>query len=95
MSKIAWWIPSLVLAGFFFLGAGDALACVGCRTPGEGLGHQERTIQAGLAFSWSVLFLLAVVFAVLGSLVMLIVRTCRAVDARHAVVVRSSAPRRP
>lgn len=43
-----------------------ANACVGCRQVGEGVAKVEpETIQAGIALSWSVLFLLAVVFGVL------------------------------
>lgn len=57
------------------------MACVGCRTPGESLGDPAKTIQAGIAMSWSVLFLLATVFGVLTLLGFLLVRACRLADA--------------
>jgi heme/copper-type cytochrome/quinol oxidase subunit 2 len=76
---------SVGLALFLVL-AGEALACVGCRTTGETLGDPQKIIQAGIAFSWSVLFMLVVVFTAVSGLVVFLVRTCRAVDARHQMV---------
>jgi hypothetical protein len=70
----------LATLGFFAM---DAAACVGCRAPGDTLGNPEKTIQAGLAFSWSVLFMLLVVMSAISGLVWFMVRTCHAVDARH------------
>jgi hypothetical protein len=84
----------ILLLGLCFIGVESAFACVGCRTPGEGMGNQERTLQAGLAFSWSVLFMLTVVFSVLSSLIVLVVRACRVADARHTATVQSNYPPR-
>lgn len=74
-------IGFLVTLGVF---AVDAYSCVGCRTQGDTLGDPEKILQAGLAFSWSVLFMLVVVMGMISGLVWFLVRTCRAVDARHS-----------
>lgn len=82
-----------VLASSLFawlLASPQAGACVGCRTEGETLGDPQQIVQAGLAFSWSVLFMLAVVFTLIFGLVWFLVNTCRAADARHAVVQNTS-----
>ncbi len=62
---------------FWLVGVGLAEACVGCRTPGESLSDPTKTIQAGLAFSWSVLFMLGAMFAAVGILIGTIIRACR------------------
>lgn len=70
--KISW------LAIFcWILSVGLVEACVGCRTPGESLSDPSKTVQAGLAFSWSVLFMLGAVATGVGLLVGVIVRACR------------------
>lgn len=61
--------------------AGPILACTGCREPGEDV--ESSTVMAGMAFSWTVLFMLAVVFSMFGGLGTYMWRTIKAVDARH------------
>jgi hypothetical protein len=70
--KVSW----LVMLGWI-LSISLVEACVGCRTPGESLGDPTKTVQAGLAFSWSVLFMLGAVATGVGLLVGVIVRGCR------------------
>lgn len=90
----AWWVGAVFV--LFALSLGTSEACVGCRTPGESLGDPQKTIQAGIAFSWSVLFLLAVVFAVLAGLTAWMAKTCREAQTRHQLVpVRSDRPPQP
>lgn len=43
-----------------------ALACEGCKMAASKGVSEPQTIMAGMAFSWSVLFMLAVVFLLLG-----------------------------
>ena len=62
-----------------------ALACVGCREPGVGNSEEPQTVLAGVGFSIGVLCMLAVVFAVVGSMVFMIVRTCRSLDEKNKV----------
>lgn len=81
---------------WFTFSLGTAQACVGCRTPGESLGDPQQTIQAGLAFSWSVLFLLAVVISVVAGLSVWITKTCREVEQKHQLIpVRTQRPESP
>jgi heme/copper-type cytochrome/quinol oxidase subunit 2 len=79
-------LSRIAVAAFFSwcLLALNANACVGCRTQGDTLGNPEQIIQAGLAFSWSVLFMLVVVMSIVSWLVWFLIRTCRAVDSRHS-----------
>lgn len=62
-----------------------ALACVGCREPGVGNNDEPQTVLAGVGFSIGVLCMLAVVFAVVGSMVFMIVRTCKRLDEKNKV----------
>ncbi|MFZ4484311.1 MAG: hypothetical protein ACOYOL_10075 [Chthoniobacterales bacterium] len=64
------------------LQAGPLLACTGCREPGEDV--EASTVMAGVGLSWSVLFMLAFVFALSGGLGAFMWKTVRAVDARNA-----------
>ncbi len=59
---------------------GAALACAGCREPGENV--EAATIQAGIGFSWGVLFMLAVVFSIITALTAYLWQAIRAADAR-------------
>lgn len=61
-----------------FWTAGPLLACAGCREPGEDV--ESATVMAGLAFSWGVLFMLAVVFSLFGGLGTYVWRTIKALD---------------
>jgi large-conductance mechanosensitive channel len=58
-------------------------ACVGCREPGVGNIDEPQTVLAGVGFSLGVLCMLVVVFAVVGTMVFLIVRTCRSLDEKY------------
>jgi len=62
-----------------------AFACVGCREPGVGNIDEPQTVLAGVGFSIGVLCMLVVVFAVVGSMVFMIVRTCRSLDKKNNV----------
>jgi hypothetical protein len=57
------------------------MACVGCREPGsETVAKESPTVLAGWAFSWSVLFMLLLVFLVIGGMSLYIWRTCRRLE---------------
>lgn len=58
----------------------EAAACVGCRQPGTSGPAEPQTITAGIALSWGVLSMLAVVLAIVGGLTWYIVTTCRRLD---------------
>lgn len=61
-----------------------AQACVGCREPGTlTLEHESPTVLAGMAFSWSVLFMLGFVMLIGFGMSFYIWRTCRALDQKH------------
>lgn len=62
--------------------AGPLLACAGCREPGEDV--ESATVMAGLALSWGVLFMLAVVFSLFGGLGAYVWRTIKALDGTRA-----------
>lgn len=62
-----------------------AQACVGCREPGsETLNHEAPTVLAGMAFSWSVLFMLIFVLAVVCGMAAYIWQTCQRLDRERA-----------
>lgn len=61
------------------LAAPQVMACVGCRTPGSTV-VEQKTVLAGAGFSWSVLFMLAAVFCLVGFMVSYIIKTCREID---------------
>jgi hypothetical protein len=58
----------------------QALACVGCRQPGTTGPVETQTITAGIALSWGVLGMLAIVLAIIGSMTYYIVSTCKRLD---------------
>ena len=69
---------------FFLDSATKGLACVGCREPGtETLVSESSTVLAGVAFSWSVLFMLGFVFLIVGGLAAYIGVTCRRLQDGH------------
>lgn len=70
----------------FVLGsAAPAAACVGCRVNGEGVRQTEQsTVTAGIAFSWSVLFMLVVVLILLTFMVSYITRMVTELDRRNS-----------
>ncbi len=58
-----------------------AQACVGCREPGAlTLAQESPTVLAGVAFSWSVLFMLAFVMLIVVGMSAYIWNTCRRLD---------------
>ena len=58
----------------------EAAACVGCRQPGTAGPVEPQTITAGIALSWGVLSMLAIVLAIVGGMTWYIVTTCRRLD---------------
>lgn len=73
------------VALFLAVAASQASACVGCREPGaETVASEQQTVMAGLAFSWSVLMMLGMVFLVVGGISGYIWRTCRRIERERA-----------
>ena len=58
-----------------------AWACAGCRVVSEDL--EATTVMAGFAFSWGVIAMLAFLFALCSGLGWFVMKTIKAVDARH------------
>lgn len=58
-----------------------AWACAGCRVVSEDL--EATTVMAGFGFSWGVVAMLAFLFALCGGLGWFVMKTIKAVDARH------------
>lgn len=59
----------------------DAAACVGCREPGSDVMAKESpTVMAGVAFSWSVLFMLLFALLVVGGMSLYIGKTCQRIE---------------
>lgn len=70
-------VPALVALGML-LQSLAAQACVGCREPGsDTVARESQTVMAGLAFSWSVLFMLGFVLLMVGGMSFYIWQTCR------------------
>ena len=79
--------PALALAAFFSA-AECLMACVGCREPGsETISKESPTVLAGWAFSWSVLFMLVLVFAIVAGMSLYIWQTCRRLEREAALRV--------
>jgi len=68
---------------FIFVSPFQALACEGCKMAASKGMSEPQTIMAGLAFSWSVLFMLAVVFLLLGIFAWAMRAACLQADAAH------------
>ncbi len=76
---------SLVICHWSFGFVSSAQACVGCREPGsETMNHEAPTVMAGIAFSWSVLFMLIFALTVVGGMSAYIWRTCQRIDRERA-----------
>jgi hypothetical protein len=58
-----------------------AWACAGCRVLSEDA--EATTVMAGFAFSWGVVAMLAFLFALCSGLGWFVMKTIKAVDARH------------
>jgi len=70
---------------FLLANVPSALACVGCREPGAGtIAHEPQTVASGLAFSWSVLFMLVVVLSIITGMTLFIWRSCVSIDRERA-----------
>jgi len=77
MKKSPHLVPAIVILGAL-LQAPVAQACVGCREPGaDTVIRESQTVMAGLAFSWSVLFMLGFVLLMVGGMSFYIWQTCR------------------
>jgi len=77
-------ITALVV--FFFLTRlPDAVACVGCRQPGSGGPDEPQTVTAGIALSWGVVGMLAIVGLIVAGLTYYIADTCRKLDRSNKV----------
>jgi len=70
-------IPALLLL------RAPALACAGCREPGEEV--EATTVMAGFGFSWGVIFMLIFLFALCSGLGWFVARTIKMVDAGKPV----------
>lgn len=60
-----------------------AIACEGCKMASTNGFKEAQTIQAGIALSWSVLFLLAVFFLLLGIFAWSIRSACQEAEIAH------------
>ncbi|MDH4470772.1 MAG: hypothetical protein QE493_07390 [Verrucomicrobiae bacterium] len=65
-----------------------ARACEGCKMSSINGFKETQTLQAGIALSWSVLFLLAFVFLLLGILCWAIRSACLQADKAHRLQSR-------
>jgi len=76
------WCAGVVLA--MAAAVNSAFACVGCRVTSEEMARIEpSTVTAGVAFSWSVLFMLFIVGAILTFLVTYISRVVSRLDQKN------------
>lgn len=70
-----------LLIALFLTSAPAALACVGCRQPGQTMGDDPQIVlQAGMGFSWSVIFMLVFVLSILTFFSAYTVRFCARID---------------
>jgi len=81
-----------LIATAFLMAIPTAEACVGCRAPGAKT--EELTVTAGVALSWSVLFMLTVIGCVLAFLGWYIARYCEQLNREHARVLNDTDHRR-
>jgi len=75
--------PSLIamLLALILIHAPSAVACVGCREPGAlTLDKESPTVLAGVAFSWSVLFMLCFVLLIVVGMSVYIWRTVQQLE---------------
>lgn len=70
---------------FFITRLPQAAACVGCRQPGAGGPDEPQTITAGIALSWGVVGMLAIVGLIVSGLTYYIASTCRNLDRTNKV----------
>lgn len=75
-----------ILIALFFLTImtpWQVFSCEGCKMAAAKGISEPQTIMAGFAFSWSVLFMLAVVFILLGVFAWAMRNACLQADAAH------------
>ena len=70
---------------FFLTRLPEAVACVGCRQPGAGGPDEPQTVTAGIALSWGVVGMLAIVGLIVAGLTYYIADTCRKLDRSNKV----------
>lgn len=70
---------------FFLTRLPQASACVGCRQPGAGGPDEPQTVTAGIALSWGVVGMLAIVGLIVSGLTYYIANTCRNLDRTNKV----------
>ncbi len=70
---------------FFLTRLPEAAACVGCRQPGAGGPDEPQTVTAGIALSWGVVGMLAIVGLIIAGLTYYIADTCRKLDRTNKV----------
>jgi hypothetical protein len=70
---------------FFLTRLPEAAACVGCRQPGAGGPDEPQTVTAGIALSWGVVGMLAIVGLIVAGLTYYIADTCRKLDRSNKV----------
>jgi hypothetical protein len=73
----------LFLLALFYSWPSLVTACEGCKMSSINGFKETQTLQAGIALSWSVLFLLAFVFLLLGILCWTIRSACLQADQAH------------
>ena len=69
----------------FILSLANAMACPDCALKGTGGQIEPQTVVSKLAFSSSTLFMIAVVFAVIGFMSWIMVKTCRDISRERPV----------
>jgi hypothetical protein len=79
-----------IISGLLLSYAPALYACPGCKEPSNVNGSADVT-GIGAGFSWSIFFMLAMVGGLLGGMLFMIVRACKALEAqqRSAPVVQS------
>jgi hypothetical protein len=70
---------------FFLIRLPEVAACVGCRQPGAGGPDEPQTVTAGIALSWGVVGMLAIVGLIVAGLTYYIAHTCRNLDRSNKV----------
>ena len=69
----------------FILSLANAMACPDCALKGTGGQIEPQTVVSKLAFSSSTLFMIAVVFAVIGFMSWIMVKTCRDISRERSL----------
>jgi len=75
----------LTILPVFILLLANALACPDCALKGTGGQIEPQTVVSKLAFSSSTLFMIGVVFAVIGFMSWIMVKTCRDISRERSL----------